>query len=166
MEHKVFKATWCRTFVHTREKDDFSLNALKIYLTPTPREGPFHENSHIVRVKMLRKSRLHSQTHESISLGRWCHLGENIVFVLGSYDHFSQCFTFFSQLPDHVIIETDWCWQSEQMDTGILLSPLKITATNLLHSPGTTSNWCLMRRLWNQNDSQRRLKTQVLIQEP
>ena len=43
--------------------------------------------------------------------------GESIVFVLGSYDHFSQCFTFFSQLCDHVIVRNDWCWQSKQMDT-------------------------------------------------
>ena len=28
--------------MHTREKDFFFLNALKISLAPTPREGPFH----------------------------------------------------------------------------------------------------------------------------
>ena len=48
--------------------------------------------------------------------------GANIMFVLGSYDHFL-CFTFISQLCDHVIIETDWCWQSEQMDTELCSSP-------------------------------------------
>ena len=43
--------------------------------------------------------------------------GENIVFVLGSGDHFSLCFSFISQLCDHVIIIiTKWCSPSEQMD--------------------------------------------------
>ena len=30
------------TFMHTREKDVFFLNASRISLSPTPREGPFH----------------------------------------------------------------------------------------------------------------------------
>ena len=33
MEHKAFLSTWCRTLKHTREKDVFFLNALKISLT-------------------------------------------------------------------------------------------------------------------------------------
>ena len=37
---------------------------------------------------MLRKKRLQSQTHASRPLGRWCHFCENIVFALGSDDHF------------------------------------------------------------------------------
>ena len=41
IEHKAFLSTWCRTFMHTREKDVFFLNALRISLAPTPREGPF-----------------------------------------------------------------------------------------------------------------------------
>ena len=41
MEHKAFLSTWCRTFMHTREKEDFFLNTLKISLAPTSREGPF-----------------------------------------------------------------------------------------------------------------------------
>ena len=41
MEHKAFLSTWCRTFMHTREKEDFFLNTLKISLAPTHREGPF-----------------------------------------------------------------------------------------------------------------------------
>ena len=32
-----------------------------------------------------------------------------IVFVFGSYDHFSQCFTSFSQHCIHVVIKFDWC---------------------------------------------------------
>ena len=42
MEHKAFLSTWCRAFMHTREKSFFFLNGLRISLAPTPREGPFH----------------------------------------------------------------------------------------------------------------------------
>ena len=41
MEQKAFLSSWCRT-IYTTEKDVFFLNALKISLAPTPREGPFH----------------------------------------------------------------------------------------------------------------------------
>ena len=46
--------------------------------------------------------------------------GHVIVFMLGCYDHFSQCFTFFSQRFqrfNHVVVNVDQCWQSKQMDT-------------------------------------------------
>ena len=36
MEYKAFLSTWCRTFMHTREKEVFFLNTLKISLAPTP----------------------------------------------------------------------------------------------------------------------------------
>ena len=32
----------CRTFMHTREKHVFFVNALKISLSPASREGPIH----------------------------------------------------------------------------------------------------------------------------
>ena len=38
MEHNALLSTWCRTFMHTREKDSFFLIALRISLAPTPRE--------------------------------------------------------------------------------------------------------------------------------
>ena len=41
MEHKAFLSTWCRTFLHTREKEVFFLNALKISLAQLLQEGPF-----------------------------------------------------------------------------------------------------------------------------
>ena len=41
MEHKAFLSTWCKTFLHTREKEVFFLNTLKISLGQTPQEGPF-----------------------------------------------------------------------------------------------------------------------------
>ena len=42
MEHKAFLSTWCKTFMHIREKDVFFLNTLKVSLAPTPHERPFH----------------------------------------------------------------------------------------------------------------------------
>ena len=94
MEQKAFISTWCTTFMHTSEKDVFFLNALKISLAPTPREGPSHvmfvRNSHV-----FRESRCFEN---NVCICRLTHLflmddgvtlGENIVFVLGSYDHFS-----------------------------------------------------------------------------
>ena len=41
MEHKAFLSTWCRTFLHTMEKEVFFLNTLKISLAQTPQQGPF-----------------------------------------------------------------------------------------------------------------------------
>ena len=41
MEHKTFLSTWCRTFMHTRDKEVFFLNSLKISLAPTLQERPF-----------------------------------------------------------------------------------------------------------------------------
>ena len=41
MEHKAFLSTWCRTFMHTREKEVFFLNALKISLAQPLQEGQF-----------------------------------------------------------------------------------------------------------------------------
>ena len=37
MEHKAFLSTWCRTLMHTREKEVIFLNTLKISLAQTPR---------------------------------------------------------------------------------------------------------------------------------
>ena len=41
MEHKAFLSTWCKTFMHTREKEVFFLNTLKISLAPIHQEGLF-----------------------------------------------------------------------------------------------------------------------------
>ena len=44
LEHlwnEAFLSTWCRTFLHTREKDVFFLNTLKICLAQTLQGGPF-----------------------------------------------------------------------------------------------------------------------------
>ena len=41
MEHNACLSTWCRPFMHTREKEVFFLNTLKISLAPTHQEGPF-----------------------------------------------------------------------------------------------------------------------------
>ena len=121
MEHKVFLSSWCRTLMHTREKDVFFLNALRISFAPTPRKGPSHvmfvrthtyfENQDATKItSALADSRIYS-SWTMVSF-----LVKTLCLCLVLYP-FSQCFTFFSQLRDHVIIKTDWCWQSKQMDT-------------------------------------------------
>ena len=62
MEHKAFLSTWCKTFMHTRERNVLFLNALKISLFFSHQ---FYEKNHpmwclwelpwILRVKILRK---------------------------------------------------------------------------------------------------------------
>ena len=78
MEHKAFSSTWCRTFMHIREKDvffpecfeDFPCTIFKRRTLPCD----VCEKTHVCsRIKMLRKERLHSQTHASIPHGRWCY---------------------------------------------------------------------------------------------
>ena len=41
MEHKAFLSTWCKTFLHKREKEVVFLNTLKVSLVLPPQEGPF-----------------------------------------------------------------------------------------------------------------------------
>ena len=41
VEHKAFLSTWCKTCLHTREKEVFFQNTRKISLAQTPHEGPF-----------------------------------------------------------------------------------------------------------------------------
>ena len=41
MEHKAFWSTWCKTFLHTKEKEVFFLNTFKISVAQTLQEGPF-----------------------------------------------------------------------------------------------------------------------------
>ena len=57
MEHKAFLSTWRGTFMQTREKAVFFLNALKISLAPTFQEGSFQvmfvETQHVKEQKEL-----------------------------------------------------------------------------------------------------------------
>ena len=41
LERQAFLSTWCRTFMHTWEKEVFFLSTLKISLAQTHQEGPF-----------------------------------------------------------------------------------------------------------------------------
>ena len=41
MEHKAFLSTWCRTFMHTKEKEVFFLNDLKVSLVPLYKKDHF-----------------------------------------------------------------------------------------------------------------------------
>ena len=103
IEHKALLCTWCRTFMHTREKELFFLNALKISLAPTLQEGPFQvmflRNQHVDEQKELNTCELESQDAARINVctRRFTHpiflvddvdFGENVLSVLGSYDTF------------------------------------------------------------------------------
>ena len=124
MEHKAFLSTCCSTFMHTQEKDVFFLDVFEDVsgTNSTRRTVPCDvcENSHVFRVSRCYQHDVCTRklTHLFLT-GDGVTVGENIVFVLGSYDHFSQCFTFFFKLFDHVIIKTDWYWQSKQIDTEV-----------------------------------------------
>ena len=41
VEHNAFFSTWCKSFLHTREKEVFFLHTLEISLAQTPQGGPF-----------------------------------------------------------------------------------------------------------------------------
>ena len=102
MEHEAFLSTWCRTFMHTKEKDVCFLNTLKIPLSPGPREGPFHvmfvRNQHIdERMDFTRMfenqdaAKITSASGDArinFSWNDYVTLGDNIVFTLGSNDIF------------------------------------------------------------------------------
>ena len=60
MEHKAFLSIWCRTFMHTREEDVLFLDALRIYLAPTPRTEPFYVKSRTKGTKGTKGVRLDS----------------------------------------------------------------------------------------------------------
>ena len=129
MEHKAFLSTWCRTFMHTREKNVLFLNALKVSLVSTPQEGPFHvmcvrkEHTQVPKEpkdydwnqkrKRLKKK---SECYENnVSSRRHKHSvlqTSNITFcgdpvcVLVSCDHFSHSvlLSFLSQRCNYVVI--------------------------------------------------------------
>ena len=60
MEHKAFFSTWCRTFMHTREKNVSFLGAVEISLLPASREGPFHV--------MFVRTRMNFQSHDAANI--------------------------------------------------------------------------------------------------
>ena len=70
----------------------------------------------------------------SISFASDIDFGEDIVFVLGSYDHFSHSIlpSFFSQLCDHVVIKTD---DAVTLRTWSQLSQSASTLTCLVWAP-------------------------------
>ena len=120
MEHKDFLSTWRRTCMHTRENDVFLPECFEdSHTNSTKRTIPCDvcENSHVFRESRCYENNVCTRRLTNLFLfDDDVTLGENIVFVLGSRDPFSLCFTFLSQLCDRLFIKTDWCWQSEQMD--------------------------------------------------
>ena len=121
----------------TREKDVFFLNALRFPLTPTQREGPFHvmfvRNQHTDEQQELNMCEFESQDATKItsaSADSRINFSRTMRSLLVRTSCLclvlmilSQCFTFFSQHCDHVIIKISWCWQGEQMDTEFCSAP-------------------------------------------
>ena len=112
--------------MHTTEKDVFSLNALKISLAPSPREGPFDvmfvrthtyfEYQDATKIAFaLADPRIHLSWTMVSFLLRTLRLCLVLMTIL--------VFHFFSQRCDNVIIKADWCWQSEQMDAEFCSAP-------------------------------------------
>ena len=69
MEQKAFLSTWCRTDMHTKEKDVF-LNDLKVSLAPTPQEGSFH---------VMFVETTHTQEQNKPNVCDWNHLSLSVT---------------------------------------------------------------------------------------
>ena len=116
MEHKTFLSTWCRTFMHTREKNVFFLDALKISLSLTSFKRRTIPCDVCESFRGLGESRRYEnnvctcrRTHLSI------HRDDDIVHVHTRHNHFSQCLTFLlSQCCDHVDIKARPCLRDKQ----------------------------------------------------
>ena len=70
MEHKALLFTWCKTLMHTKEKDVLFLNTLEVSLVPNPQEGPFH-------VMCVRKQ--HTQEPKQPKVCDWNHLSLRVT---------------------------------------------------------------------------------------
>ena len=153
--HKAFLSTWCRTFMHTREKDIFFLNALKISLAPTLQEGPFQvmcvRKLHVVEQKELNTCELESQdaaritsaladSRIQLSWSVMSTLVRTLCLCLALMTLFA-CQAF----CDCGSIKTTLCRRVGQMVTGMLPSAVKTIIMKLWHSRGTTSTWRLTR---------------------
>ena len=101
MEHKAFLSTWCRTFMHTREKIVSFLGAIEISLLPESREGPFHVM--FVRTPMgFRESRCCEHTVCTRRLTQlFIHEDDDIVHVSGCKNSF---FLVFSLSFSHCVV--------------------------------------------------------------
>ena len=60
--HKAFLPSWCKTFLHTSEKEVSFLNTLKISLSQTSQKGPFQ----IIFVKLSSKRSKKKRKHVSV----------------------------------------------------------------------------------------------------
>ena len=78
MEHKAFLSTWCRIFMHTREKEVFFLSTLKISLAQPLQEGPF---------QVMFTGTQHTKEHP-ISLVSEADSDKNVVSVFGYHETF------------------------------------------------------------------------------
>ena len=169
MEHKAFMSTWCRALMHTREKNVSFLNALKISLSPASRKGPNHVM--VVRISMDSENQDATKITSALvdsrifSPMKMLTLTMSMVFLTISL----------SVSPSFLPV----LWQCRHQGPLVsaesiggrktllsTLSALRTAIMSLWLSPDTASIWNLTRSLWNQNDSQRRLTAQCLIQTP
>ena len=83
VEHKAFLSTWCKTVLHTREKEVFFPNTLKISLAQSHQNGPYQvmfvetqqkkqkkQNTRKRKDQDTAKRRLLPQSHASTFLGQ------------------------------------------------------------------------------------------------
>ena len=136
MEHKAFLSAWCRTFMHTREKNVFFLNDLKISLSPAPREGPFYV--------MIVETSMDSGSQDATKMTSA--LTDRRIFSFMNMMTLYMCINHFLSIPPSFssVVVT----MSTSMPTGVC----RIKDTVLICN--------LTKRLWNQKDSQMQLVTQ------
>ena len=133
MAHKAFLFTWCTTCLHTRENDVFFLTTLKDSLAPDLREAPFHvmceRNQQIHKQNELNICEFENQDATTMTSAS-ADSRVNCSWMIMSFWVRTLCLrlvlmTIFSvlllcpNLCDHDIIFTEWCSQSEQMDTKV-----------------------------------------------
>ena len=111
MEHKTFLSIWCMTFMHTREKDVFFLNALKKSLAPTPQEGSFH-------VMFVRKQ--YTQEPEEPEVYDWNHLSLSVAVPTKPTSKFDRELNL---TQSHFVTQTKRCERDSQNATKITSAP-------------------------------------------
>ena len=129
-EHKTSFSTWCRTSMNTREKDIFP-DCFEDFSHTNFTRRTFHvmfvRNQHIDERKELNTCERESQDTTKISsaladsrtIYSWSVVSllvRTLCLCMALMTIFLSVISF-SQLCDHVIVRTHWCWQSEQMDT-------------------------------------------------
>ena len=112
MEHKAFLSTWCKTFMHTREKNVFFLTASRISLSPASQGGPFHVR--FVRTSMDSESQDATKITSALADSRICSSVKMVTLDIhmNAIIIFSVSHLLFSSGNDD--IKTPWCLHDKQ----------------------------------------------------